>query len=236
MQNEAAVIGGSSSTGNLARREGDTSELNALYTTETNAVSVDVASQLEIMRSLRQQEELMVHAPGRKLDGRSAPTARVSEELRYKQTKMLEQAAVLRQWEDSVLRGAGEFKQQLLPSRIFYSRARGYPLCAMSILQYAPEAEHAKMEKNKNIDVDGLTAFNQSVRDWRGNSFMPILQVGTLRDRLHDIAGVELHIYIHNLLLNYCELQAADGGDMEDFLYDPNALDDPELAQVRDHY
>ena len=125
----------------------------------------------------RQQEEMLRLAPGRKLDGRPAPTGRVNEELRYKQGKLHENAAVVRHWEDTLLRGIGECKQQLLPSRLFYSRARGYPLCVMSVVHYAPEAEKAKMEKNLNVDSEGLTVFNLPLRDWRGNSYITIMQV-----------------------------------------------------------
>lgn len=202
LKNEAKLCGVNGIHSGIPLAEPDDRSISAER--EETAGSVDFAVAKEVML-LVQQEDQLSRAPGRKLDGKAAPTGRFSPELRYKQSKLLEHAAVMRQWEDSLLRGAGEYRQQLLPSRIFYSRARGYPLCVMSVLHYAPEAEQAKMDKEMNVDTQGLSAFNQPVRDWRGNSFMSVFQDSSVLSN-------------------------------EDYLFDPDSLDDPELAQGKHRY
>ncbi len=133
---------------------------------------------LDLNRFLNAQaEENLKHAPGRKLDGKTCPSGRINPDIRYKMSKLTDQSAVIRQWEDTLLRGLGEPTQNLLASRIFYSRARGYPVCVMSVLQYNTEAERAKMERTKNIDSFGLEVYKQPARDWRGISYMSFLQV-----------------------------------------------------------
>lgn len=176
MRGEAKLLGNNAP---VAAIDSDSNDLKLLSeNADGTRLSIDEGNtEAELLQLLRQQEEQSGHAPGRKLDGKSAPTGKLSTELRYKQAKLLEQAAVMRHWEDSLLRGVGEYKQQILPSRLFYSRARGYPVCVMSVLHYAPEAEQAKMDKEMNVDSQGLTAFDQPVRDWRGNSHMEVLQV-----------------------------------------------------------
>ena len=124
-----------------------------------------------------QMEESLKHAPGRKLDGKACPNGRMNPDIRYKMSKLTELSALVRQWEDSMLRIHEESQQDLLSSRIFYSRARGYPVCVLSVLQYAPEAERAKLERKKNEDSQGLEVFKQPARDWRGISYMSYLEV-----------------------------------------------------------
>jgi hypothetical protein len=73
--------------------------------------------------------------------------------------------------------GLGKRPQGILSSRMFHSRSRGYPVCVSSIVAYAPEAERARLERNRNQDVLSLQVFKQPVRDWRGVSYRSFLRV-----------------------------------------------------------
>jgi hypothetical protein len=73
--------------------------------------------------------------------------------------------------------GPGKRPQGILSSRMFHSRSRGYPVCVSSVVAYAPEAERARLERNRNQDVLSLQVFKQPVRDWRGVSYRSFLRV-----------------------------------------------------------
>ena len=58
----------------------------------------------------------------------------------------------------------------LLSSRMFYSRARAYPVAVFSVIKYDAGEEKAKMAKLKAEDQRGLEVFELPQRDWRGNN------------------------------------------------------------------
>jgi hypothetical protein len=120
-------------------------------------------------------------AGGKKLDGRSAPIVTIPPQFRYRMTRFNEQSAVIKNWEDSVLRNtllnppqASSIQPQpldgLLNSRAFFSRAHGYPICLMSVIGYAPEIEKARMEQRAEY-ILGANTFKIPQRDWRGISY-----------------------------------------------------------------
>eukprot|EP01041_Mallomonas_annulata_P009803 gene9803-20392_t len=122
-----------------------------------------------------QIDDAMTHAPGRKLQGRPACTGRIPIHFRFRMNRFNELSAVVRQWEESLIRGqsngADDTPQPLLESRIFYSRARGYPTAVFSVIKYAPEEEAKRLERQRTEDSRGLQVFMQPVRDWRGTSY-----------------------------------------------------------------
>lgn len=176
------------------------------------------------------EDGLGVHAPGRKLDGRTGPTVRLQSDVRFKMAKTTELSALVRQWEDTWLysnqregpggiavpdgkgksgvsvagvgagpvgagavsagagaaaggvggAGVGKRPQGILTSRMFHSRSRGYPVCVSSIVAYAPDAERARLERNRNQDLLSLQVFKQPVRDWRGVSYRSFLRVRSI--------------------------------------------------------
>lgn len=118
-----------------------------------------------------------VDSVGRKLQGASAPTMRVPPHFRYNMLRVNEQSAVVRHWEDQMLaRGphlggglAGQNGQlPLLSSRMFYSRARAYPVAVFSVIKYDAGEEKAKIAKLRAEDQRGLEVFDLPLRDWRG--------------------------------------------------------------------
>lgn len=56
----------------------------------------------------------------------------------------------------------------LLSSRMFYSRARAYPVAVFSVIKYDAGEEKAKIAKLKAEDQRGLEVFELPQRDWRG--------------------------------------------------------------------
>ena len=63
----------------------------------------------------------------------------------------------------------------LLSSRMFYSRARAYPVAVFSVIKYDAGEEKAKMAKLKAEDQRGLEVFELPQRDWRGNKYHDLL-------------------------------------------------------------
>jgi hypothetical protein len=129
-------------------------------------------------------------AGGKKLDGRSAPIVTIPPQFRYRMTRFNEQSAVIKNWEDSVLRktlplptpshsSQPSLQSQpldgLLNSRAFFSRAHGYPICLMSVIGYAPEVEKARMEQRAEY-ILGANTYKIPQRDWRGISYRQCFQ------------------------------------------------------------
>jgi hypothetical protein len=165
-------------------------------------------------------------APGRKLQGKSAPTGRIPALYRYKMLKMSDQSAVIRQWEASLLQDMEERHRKRIQnqqlqnpnkyanenasssssssSRLFYSRSRGYPNVVSSVIGYAPEKENARIEAERARN-EGLQVFQLPTRDWRGVTY-------------------------HTLLKSSREMQIKKGDVYDDMhAHDPDALDDPEM-------
>ena len=120
-------------------------------------------------------------------------------------------------------------------SRLFFSRARGYPNVVCSVVKYVPEAETARfpliigpfnfycyvflntyylkirllylgrLQRQRAEDTKGLEVFEVSRRDWRGLSYQLLLK------RTVDEAR-------------------ADDWVEKGYMHDPNWLDDPELV------
>jgi len=117
--------------------------------------------------------------PGRMLPGVHAQELKLPVEMRYKM-RYYEQRHELKRWEDQALAGgftaaSGVEKEPLLSTRLFFSRARAYPLSVCSIIQYNAEDEKARLDNIRGEDVQGHEVFNVAVRDWRGSSYENVL-------------------------------------------------------------
>lgn len=179
----------------------------------------------------------VVDIVGRKLQGVTAPTIRVPPQFRYNMLRVNEQSAVIRHWEVQLLaRGpvaaaaaaslaaaaaSGQHHQQqqlqqlqqlqhqqqpLLNSRLFYSRVRAYPTVVFSVIKYDAGEEKAKLAKLRAEDKKGLEVFELPQRDWRGLSYKPLFR-------------------------QLAEERAEDYYFERGYMYDPNALDDPEMSR-----
>jgi hypothetical protein len=161
-------------------------------------------------------------AGGKKLDGRIAPLITIPPPFRYRMTRFNEQSAVIKNWEESVLRKTPlplttpqqtpEESSGLLNSRAFFSRAHGYPICLMSVIGYAPEVEKARMEQRAEY-ILGANTYKIPQRDWRGISYRHCFQQNTEDENPEDEEKKSVTV----------------NGD---YVYDPNVLDDPEMIQV----
>ena len=92
------------------------------YTAQTTSDEVILEWQSGILGpgSLNQYDSAVVFdAPGKKLQGVDAPTARIPASFRYKMSKILDNGADIHNWESSLLRNP---QQPLLGSRLFFSR------------------------------------------------------------------------------------------------------------------
>lgn len=187
------------------------------------AVNRTVQKPEEVVPDISQQyytEDLANVAGGRKLEGRPALTAHLPSHIRYRLLRLSEQSALVRQWEDGMLR---DTSLPLLSSRLFFSRSRGYPLCVSSVNGYAPQEEKRRQEKQKIEDNRGVEVFKQPVRDWRGISYAAHLKrpeegnntSSVEEDAQHDVGEGSTDVIW-----------------MRDFRHDPNALDDPDVFQV----
>jgi hypothetical protein len=68
--------------------------------------------------------------------------------------------------------GTSAISVPLLSSRMFYSRARAYPVAVFSVIKYDAGEEKAKMAKLKAEDQRGLEVFELPQRDWRGKNHL----------------------------------------------------------------
>lgn len=114
--------------------------------------------------------------PGRMLPGAPAPTLTLDPELKYRM-QLYEQRNELKRWENQILLGsrsssdAGVSKPPILSTRLFYSRARAYPVSVSSVIKYDAGEEKAKLETLLSGDTLGFEVFNVPTRDWRGLSY-----------------------------------------------------------------
>jgi len=159
-------------------------------------------------------------AAGRKLQGRAANTVRVPLQFRYQMTRLTETAAVVRNWEDQLLRGAimppalvapdakaEPGQNSILKARIFCSRAHAYPTAVFSVMPYDAGKERAKQDKLRAEDTRGHEAFTLPKRDWRGLSYKPLFK-----------AISDDYIY--------------EPG----YMHEPDALDDPDSLHGEHHH
>jgi hypothetical protein len=163
-------------------------------------------------------DETLLNSPdmaGRKLQGSYAPLARVPIEYRHNLSRLSEMSAVVRQWEDQLLiRGftntsAKGIQQPLLSSRMFFTRARAYPVATMSIIKYDAGQEAKKLSKLKAVDQKGLEVYVIPTRDWRGFSYKPLFKPIVETNEYYQEHG---------------------------FLHDPNVLDDPNMLHGSHRY
>ena len=155
----------------------------------------------------------LTDAPGKKLQGPNAQTVRVPPLIRFKVMKLFDQSAVIRQWEDSLLRGGiedssvvSQQQQPITSSRLYFSRARSYPTSIMSVIKYDTAREEAKLEQKNYEDTRGLEVYEVPRRDWRGTSYRKAFLE-------HDEEEYEKHNY-------WVE---------RGFLHDPDYIDDPDM-------
>lgn len=161
----------------------------------------------------------LTDAPGKKLQGPNAHTLRVPPPIRYKVMKLFDQSAVIRQWEDSLLRGVvvigsslssqqqQQQQQPITSSRLYFSRARSYPTSIMSVIKYDTAREEAKLERKNYEDTRGLEVYEVPKRDWRGTSHRK-----AILEQNND-GEYEKHSY-------WIE---------RGYLHDPNYIDDPNM-------
>ena len=180
---------------------------------ESGDVDSEIAEEDDILNQIQPQamDDYIASSSdqvGRKLPGVAAPAIRIPIQQRYYMTKITEQSAVVRHWEDQLLVSgpvsSSNSPQPLLSSRMFVSRARAYPMAVFSIIKYDISEEKAKLERMKADDKKGLEAYDLPKRDWRGLSykqlFKPMIQA-----------------------------RAEDYWFEQGYMYDPSILDDPDM-------
>ena len=159
--------------------------------------------QLQALQFIDESRALNVDAVGTKLQGPPAPTVRVPQTFRYKTGLLSDQAAVVRGWEESILRKNEKNPYSILQSRVFVSRARAYPMSCFSVIGYDKDKEQARMEKQKADDMKGMEVYELPSRDWRGLSYKPLFKA-------------------------ISEDYAYETG----YMHDPNEIDDPDMLHV----
>jgi hypothetical protein len=143
-----------------------------------SSAKVDKQANVEVLELF--PDNMPPDGPGRMLPGVQAQELKLPPELRYKM-RYFEQRHELKRWEDQALTGGfvattGVEKPQILNTRLFFSRARAYPLSVCSIIQYNAEDEKARLDNIRGEDVQGHEVFNVAVRDWRGSSYENVLR------------------------------------------------------------
>lgn len=187
--------------------------IQQIQSLEAGEVDSEIAEEEELLNQIQPQvmDDYLTSTSdqvGRKLPGIAAPAIRIPVQQRYYMTKITEQSAVVRHWEDQLLISgpvsSSTTPQPLLSSRMFVSRARAYPMAVFSIIKYDISKEKAKLERMKADDKKGLEAYDLPKRDWRGLSykqlFKPMIQA-----------------------------RADDYWFDTGYMYDPNILDDPDM-------
>jgi hypothetical protein len=137
------------------------------------------------LQSLAFTEDYMAaDTVGRKLPGVPAATIRVPQQFRHCMLRINEQSAVVRHWEDQLIaQGPRSMSTKsigqsipVLSSRMFYSRARAYPVGIFSVIKYDAGEEKARRAKLRAEDKKGLEVFDLPKRDWRGFSYKPLFR------------------------------------------------------------
>lgn len=189
-------------------------------------VPPQTSNNLSVNPDLASAEELYVanmsEFAGKKLKGPSSQIIRYPGNIRYQLSRITDQSALCRQWEDQLLskpssptlmmnRTTNDTTNSLLEGRMFFSRARSYPLMVCSVIKYDAGEEKARIEKMKAEDQKGLEVYELPHRDWRGFSYKPLFK----------------------------QLQEERSGDYffeQGYLYDPNSLDDPSMLYGSHRY
>jgi hypothetical protein len=113
--------------------------------------------------------------PGRRLDGRDAPTVSVPNEFRCRPPKTLARQVAVREWEMKVAwhgvtaEGAENenYSNALLDARVFFSAKKSYPVAIFSTIKYEPQKEAAARRRKKLEELGfGGTQFVLPERDW----------------------------------------------------------------------
>lgn len=162
-------------------------------------------------------EDLADHA-SKKLKGTNAVSLCYPALIRYK--RLSDRSAVIRQWEEQILGSSttSGYKTRthvssnippILASRIFFSRAKSYPMMVHSIIKYDAGEEKAKIKKLRAEDHKGLEVFGLEMRDWRGLSYKPLFKPIMNKD---------------------------DPAETENYSYDPSELDDPDMLHGSHRY
>lgn len=180
----------------------------------------------------------MVDSVGIKLTGPSTYTVRYPLQFRYSFSQISDLSAVVRQWEDHLLKknnktspvvgkdahAADSSRQEVGPgpsvlaARLFSSRQTNYPTVIFSIIKYDAGEERAKINKLKAEDHRGGEVFDLPKRDWRGHSYKKLFKasVPPASSCAEDKGG-----------LDFSE---------KGFAFDPNFIDDPDLLHGSHRY
>lgn len=163
--------------------------------------------QLQALQFIDEPGALNVDAVGTKLQGPPAPTVRVPQTFRYKTGLLSDQAAVVRGWEESILRRNARNPYSILQSRVFVSRARAYPMSCFSVIGYDKDKEQARIDRQKADDLKGIEVYELPSRDWRGLSYKPLFKA-------------------------ISEDYAYETG----YMHDPNEIDDPDMLHASNKF
>jgi len=185
----------------------------------------------------------MVDSVGIKLMGPLTYTVRYPSQFRYSFSQISDLSAVVRQWEEHLLKknnksslvagksahAAGSKRQEagsgpsLLAARLFSSRQTNYPTMIFSIIKYDAGEERAKINKLKAEDHRGGEVFDLPKRDWRGHSYKKLFKASGPHASSggEDKGGLE---------------QRGDVFSEKGFAFDPNFIDDPDLLHGSHRY
>jgi hypothetical protein len=112
--------------------------------------------------------------PGRRLDGRDAPTVSIPNEFRCRPPKTAARQAAVREWEIKLCHGVStegaeneNYSNALLDARVFFSAKKSYPVAIFSTIKYEPQKEEAARRRKKLEELGGGgTQFVLPERDW----------------------------------------------------------------------
>jgi hypothetical protein len=120
---------------------------------------------------------------------------------------------------------------------MFYSRARGYPVAVFSVIKYDAGEEKAKIAKLRAEDQRGLEVFELPQRDWRGKELFLICWIFLERFPLSYFnLFISLGLSYKILFRQLSEERSTDYYYERGYMYDPNALDDPEMLHGEHRY
>ena len=109
--------------------------------------------------------------PGRRLDGRDAPSVSIPNEFRCRPPKTVARQAAVREWEIKVawhgVTVEGANSNALLDARVFFSAKKSYPVAIFSTIKYEPQKEAAARRRKKLEELGGGgMQFVLPERDW----------------------------------------------------------------------